>query len=986
MKLKVDKVSRWILMLLAVAVCNVAFAQTIKGTVTDAETGEALIGANILVVGTATGTVTDFDGTYSLNVPADAKQLEFSYTGFAAQTIDINGQTTINVAMSSGELLDEVVVVGYGTVKRSDLTGSVASLKADDFNQGIVVAPDQLIQGKIPGVQVINNSGAPGGATTVRIRGSASIRAGNEPLYIVDGIPLDGRTALPADNAFADGASTEGVNPLAFINPADIESIQVLKDASATAIYGSRGANGIIIVTTRKGRAGEPTINFAASVATSSILKKYDVLTGDQYRGALTTYGLTGGNQGGNVDAFDDGILRNAITQNYNISVGGGTKKGSYRVSLGYNDIQGVIQQSNLKRYTGNIRGNYNLLNNERLDLDFNLIVANNNYEISPTTTNAGFTGNLVGQALQWNPTRPLRLPNGEFDIELGSTTINPAAFNEAYQDEATVQTTLFSIAPSYKLTDNLTYRFQYSVNYGVGERRQQVKSWINVQGVEGRGAGGIGNRSLTGQQFTHTLNYNKELSSKVDFSALAGYEYLKYDNKQSNMAGFDFLIPTLDYTNVLQNTSSDSRRISSSVDPTTELQSYFGRVNFNFSDKYLLTGTVRADGSSKFGENNRYGIFPSVGAAWNINNEDFMAGGGLFDDLKLRASWGITGNQEFPAGASQTRYALGENGTLFQENVANPDLSWETSTMLNFGVDFAILDFKVSGSIDYFNKRTEDLLFNFLVTAPGPATRFWTNLDGAVVNSGVELGLSTFLVNNGNLTWDLTVNAAFLKNELQDYAGPPVLIGQLFGQGISGTTVQRLENGQPLNAFYTREFLGLDDTGTGIYANGEANAYVGDPNPDILLGVSTSVSAGKMSVGLNFNGAFGHQIYNNTANTVLPIGNLGSRNIDAALLNQKPLESTANPIKASSRYLEEGAYMKLANATIAYNIGDISNGIRNLKVGITGQNLLVFTAYTGFDPEVNTVNVVDGVPSFGIEYTPYPSARTILLNLTASF
>lgn len=986
MKLKVDKVSRWMLLLLAVAFCNFAVAQTITGTVTDAESGEPLIGANVLVVGTATGTVTDFDGTYSINLPADAKQLEFSYTGFAAQTIDVNGQTTINIEMSSGELLDEVVVIGYGTVKKSDLTGSVASLKADDFNQGVVVAPDQLIQGKIPGVQVVNNSGAPGGATTVRIRGSASIRAGNEPLYVVDGIPLDGRAALPS-GILVDGASTEGVNPLAFINPSDIESIQVLKDASATAIYGSRGANGVIIVTTRKGRAGEPTLGFSASVATSSVLKEYETLDADAYRSALDQYGLTGGDFGGSENAFD-AITRNAFTQNYNLSIGGGDDKGSYRVSLGYQDIQGVIQQSNLERYTANISGKYNLLNNERLNLDFNLIFARNNYEIAPITTDAGFTGNLVAQALQWNPTRPLVNPDGSYDIELGSTTINPAANNDAYIDEAVVNTTIISIAPSYKITDNLTYKFQYSVNSGVGERRAQIKSFINVQGVEGRGVAAINNRTLTGQQFTHTLNWDYDLSSDISLNLLGGYEYLKYENAETGLFGQDFLEDGIDYTDIIQSTSPGSRVIGSFTDPVNELQSYFGRANLSFYDKYLLTATVRADGSSKFGANNRYGVFPSVGVAWNLAKEDFISSGGTFNDLKLRASWGITGNQEFPAGASQAQYRFRGGGGLQRAFAENPDLKWETSTMINVGLDFAILDYRVSGSVDYFVKTTEDLLFNSPVVAPAPPdnTTQWKNIAGEVVNSGVELGLSTFLVNNDNLTWDLTVNAAFLKNELQNYEGAPITTGALFGQGISGSRVQRLENGQPLNSFYTREFIELGDDGVAIYANDEAFAYVGDPNPDVLLGLSTTVSAGNLSVGLNFNGAFGHQIYNNTANTVLPIGNLGSRNIDANLIGKDPQESQANPIKSSSRYIEDADYLKLANATITYNLGDLGNGVRNVKIGLTGQNVFVLTNYSGFDPEVNTLNVTDGVPSFGIEYIPYPSARTILLSLSATF
>lgn len=982
MKLKINNVSKWVLMLAAFAFCNMALAQKVSGVLTDAESGDPLIGANILVVGTATGTVTDFDGAYELNLPDGAKQLEFSYTGYATQVIDINGQTTISVEMSSGELLDEVVVIGYGTVKKSDLTGAVSSLKADDFNQGIQVAPDQLIQGKIPGVQVINNSGAPGGATTVRIRGSASIRAGNEPLYVIDGIPLDGRAGLPDGSGF--GGNAEGVNPLSFINPADIESVQVLKDASATAIYGSRGANGVIIVTTRKGRSGDPTMKVAVGLATSSVAKEYEVLSADEYRSALSQYGLTGGDFGSSVDAFDE-ITRNSFSQNYNVSVGGGSDKGKYRISLGYQDVEGVIESSSLERFTANIRGNYDLLNNERLNLDFNLLVARNQYDFAPVGTDVGFQGNIVSQALIWNPTQPLYNSDGSFNIFEGDI-VNPAAYNAALLDEADVLNAVASIAPSYKLTDNLTYKFQYSVNYGVGERREQARSFININPFLGQGAAGISSRTLIGQQFTHTLTWDQDLTANTSLNFLAGYEYLKYDNQQSFFGGNGFPVEDLDYTNIIQATDQGTRSMGSLVDPTTELQSFFGRANFNISDKYLITATVRADGSSKFGENNRYGVFPSLGLAWNMMKEDFMSGSSLFNDLKLRGSWGITGNQEFDAGAAQTRWRIVNNGGLIQENVANPDLKWENSTMFNVGFDFAILDYKLSGSIDYFNKTTEDLLFNFQVTAPGPASRYWTNLPGEVVNSGLELGLTTFLVNNDNITWDLGINAAFLQNELSGYVGPPVLTGNLFGQGTTGVNIQRLENGQPLNAYYLATYEGLSSEGTSVFAKDGAREFVGDPNPDILLGISTMLTAGKLTVGLNFNGAMGHQIYNNTAMSVLPISNLGSRNVDANLIGGGTQESTANAIQASTRYLEDGDYIKLANATIGYKIGDLGGGVRDVTIGLTGQNLIFFTGYTGFDPEVNTVNVRDGVPSFGIEYIPYPSARTILLNLSASF
>ncbi|MCB0570448.1 MAG: SusC/RagA family TonB-linked outer membrane protein [Phaeodactylibacter sp.] len=983
MKLKVDFVTKFVLLLAVLALSNFAYAQRdITGTVTDAESGDPLIGANILVIGTSTGTITDFDGNYSIKVPAGSTTLEFSYTGYASQRVEIGNQSVINVSLSAGEVLEEVVVVGYGTVKKSDLTGSVASVKEEDFNKGVFTAPDQLIQGKVAGVQILNNSGQPGGEATVRIRGNSSVRAGNQPLYVIDGVPLDGRSARPGVSA-SDLGQTPGSNPLNFINPADIASIDVLKDASATAIYGSRGANGVVIVTTKKGKSGDPRIDFGLSAGVSSALNTYDVLTGDEYRSALKDYGLSGGDFGGSEDA-QDAILQTGLTQNYNFSISGGNDNGNYRVSAGYLNQDGIIKDSGLKKYTGSINGTYKFFDSKRLSVDFSLLASQITENIAPVSTNAGFTGSVVGQALQWNPTRPLLNTDGTFNFDKGSTTINPLAMLAAYDDVGNLTNILGSISPSFKLADGLEYRFLYSINHGVGLRRTQIKSFINVQGVEDRGWANIGSGSLTTQQFTHTLSYNKDLGSALNLNAVVGYEYQKFDNKGFSMTALDFLSDDIDYTNAIQNSTSNNRTISSYADPLAELQSYFARAMFNVSNRYLLTATVRADGSSKFGENNKYGVFPSFAFAWNLSNEDFMSGG-PFDQLKLRLGWGQTGNQEFPAGSAQERYGLSANGALALENVANPDLKWETSTTINAGIDFAVFDYKLSGSVEYFNRKGEDLLFNFAAIQPAPATRYWINLPGEVTNSGIEVALNAFLIENDNLSWQLGANASFLTNDLQNYQGPPVLTGTLFGQGISNATSQRLENGQPLNAFYLREWNGLDDQGfDDLTDDGNTLFFVGDPNPDILLGISTSLSVDKFSFVLNFNGAMGQDIYNNTANTVLPIGNLGSRNIDAKLVGTG--EAIANSIKPSSRYLEKGDYLKLANATLSYDLGNISNAVKNVRLYITGQNLLVFTNYTGFDPEVNTVNERDGVPSAGIEYTPYPSARTILFGANFSF
>jgi iron complex outermembrane receptor protein len=982
--------------LLIAILCSSQFVyaqnKLVNGKVTDSKDNSPIPGVSVSAKGTNMGTTTGAEGNFSLSVPASANTLIFTAVGYGTKEAAIT-DGPVNIALeTTASNLNEIVVVGYGTARRRDVTGSVATVNAKNFNKGVQTAPDQLIQGKVAGVQVINNSGAPGGATTVRIRGNASVRAGGQPLYVVDGVPLDGRSARP-DLKLPTISNTPNANPLNFINPNDIASIDVLKDASATAIYGSRGANGVVIITTKKGQSGAPRIDVSAAGGISRILRKYDVLNAAEYRAALETYNIekdpaTGrrlGDFGGDVDAMD-AILRTATAQNYSVSMGGGTENGRYRLSLGYLDQQGIIRKTDFKKYTANLNSQFKFLESKKLGLDVNVLASHNTEQIGPVTNNAGFEGSLVGQALYWNPTLPLRKAGDSLNILQGST-INPLAMSEAYNDVSNISTILASISPYYKFNKNLEYRFLYSINHGVGVRRSSVASYININTILGRGYGFYANNELTTQQVTQTLNYIKSFSEAFSITALLGHEYQKFDNKGASMFGRDFLTNAIDYTNYLQNTSQSSRDIKSFADPLSELQSFFGRATANLYDKYLLTATFRADGSSKFGKNNRYGYFPSFAAAWNITNEDFMRGGGVFSNLKLRLGWGQTGNQEFPAGAAQERYKF-EAGTFSQENVSNPDLKWEKSTTANAGIDFGILRDRPTGSIEYFRKKTTDLLFQFDAIQPAPASKYWINLPGEVINQGVELSLNGSLIRQNDINWNASVNASYLKNELRNYNGPTVLTGDISGQGLSGSRVQRLANNQPLNAFYVREFLGIDKA-TGLNRltkNGDTLLFIGDPNPDVILGISTDFTYKKFSVVVNMNGAFGHDIYNNTLNAVIPIGNLRTgRNVASSLMNLSPREDLANTVVTSSRYLEKGNYLKMANATISYNIGNIGRELKNLNVFITGQNLFILTDYSGFDPEVNTDKNVDDVPSFGIEYIPYPSARTFTVGINFS-
>jgi len=431
---------------------------------------------------------------------------------------------------------------------------------------------------------------------------------------------------------------------------------------------------------------------------------------------------------------------------------------------------------------------------------------------------------------------------------------------------------------------------------------------------------------------------------------------------------------------------SQSSREIGSFASPTAELQSYFGRAIVNYKDKYLLTATIRADGSTKFGKNNEYGYFPSVGLAWNASQEDFLTGVEFINNLKLRASWGKTGNQEFPSGASLSRYGITSTGAR-RLNFRNPDLVWESSATTNAGIDFSILNNRLSGSIDYFYKKTNDVLFEQTPALPSPGgTKVWVNLDGSIINKGLEITLFGNLMNKRDLTWNLGANASFLKNTVSGLVGF-YATGDLRGQGFSDVRGQRVISGQPLNVWYLRRFEGLDKaTGQSIYTDdGNTLFYSGSPNPKMLLGISSDFSYKKFTASVSMNGTFGHYVFNNTAASVLGIGNLGTRNIAKDLIGGDVKEAISNAPAPSTRNLEKGNYLKMANASIGYRVGNIGKSIRNLYISLTGQNLFVITNYTGFDPEVNTDGGFDGIPSLGIEYIPYPSARTIQLGINFS-
>jgi len=979
-----------ILLLLSSFLITQLNAQTkqVSGQVKDTR-GQAVEGASVVVTGSLTGTTTNHEGRFTLNVPQAATSLTISAVGYITQEVPITAGGAVDVTLQeSTSNLSEVVVVGYGTVRRRDVTGAVATVQAKDFNTGQINSPEQLLQGKVPGLQITNSSGQPGGLTIVRIRGNNSIRSGNNPLYVVDGVPLDGRTPRPGFNSNSLGTSPPA-DPLTFINPNEIASVEVLKDASASAIYGSRGANGVVLLQTKKGIAGPARIEGNFNAGIGGVMRKIDVLDAAGYRAALQKYNAPLSDSGANVDAFDE-INRTAITQNYSLSMSGGTDNGKYRASFFLGDQEGTILKTYLRKYVGNFNGQYAFLD-KKLTINFSATAAHVQESVGPISQDAGSNGNLISQALIWNPTLPLKRPSGFYNQENPSGQVNPLALSDAYNDFVNTTTLLGNVTAGYKILPTLEYRMLYGLNYGTSNRKVELQGWIKGTGGDApsQGAAAVANGRLISQTLQHTLNYVQDVSDKLSINATVGYEYWKSNLQGDNTYVFNFAYNRSEEarTNVhyYDNMSAGDRAnlvTNSFKEPVVEIQSYFARGIFNYLGKYVLTATIRADGSSKFGSDNRYAYFPSFAIAWNMDQESFMQGLQMVNSLKFRVGYGWTGNQEFPADAALDVYRYNTSGSLATLHFGNPNLKWETVEALNIGIDFALRDNRLWGSVDYFRKVTKDPITLAPVAQPtGQGGSLYTNLtDAKVLNSGVELLLGSDIISTRDWSWSVNANATFVKNEF-DFppAGnsPFLLTGALHGQGTSGAFSQAIAHGQPINVFYLPIFMGFDRNGIGMYS--ATPQYVGNPNPSVYVGFNSDLTWKRFTLSLGAHGAFGYELYNNTAMSVLNIANInGGRNIASGLVNTE--ENPANPITTSTRYMEKGDYFKLHNATLRFRVGDIGKTLKNFHVYVAANNVFVISNYKGFDPEVNVDKALNGIPSLGVDYIGYPTQRNILL------
>ena len=963
----------------------------ITGRVIDTTSQQPLSGVRIHVAGTDRSTLTVEDGSFLLGgVPAGIQQVRASRIGYVVQqqqvTVTAGATASVEFALNPHALmLDAVVATGYGTQSRRDATGSVVAITEQDFNRGVISSPEQLLHGRMAGVQVTMASGEPGAGANIRIRGTSSVRAGNQPLFVVDGVPLAGGPAEPGGPDY--GAGTQSPrNPLAFLNADDIENISVLKDASAAAIYGSRGSNGVVLITTKRGTTG-PSMTVSSSMSVSSVAKRLDLLSAAEYVSAGQAAGADPSviNFGAATD-WQDQIFRTAVTQDHYLSYAERTATGAYHISLGYSDEKGVIQKSSLDRLTARINADRRLLD-DRLKFQLSLTGSRINDTYAPVGNTAGFEGNLLGAALQANPTRPVFNPDGSY-FQAGDWR-NPMAMLAFVDDKAETSRILGSLRTSFDLTSWLSYNLNLGYENTESVRRTGLDSALSASSgfsflAPTNGRAEINNLYNKSGLIEHTLNLRRSVGGG-GIEALAGFSYQRFETRGDWLRAEYFTtnqIPVVDNVDGVNNEAHKAFTAASNRN-VDELQSYFGRVNYNYRDRYFVTGNFRVDGSTKFGRNNRYGYFPSLAFAWRLSNENFF--GGLrdkFRDLRLRAGWGKTGNQEFESGVSLALFRTNNDGSLTQVNNPNPNIKWEETTQRGVGLDYELSSGRVGGSFDYFNKTTTNLIFRTDYAQPAAVDYQWVNLPGDVVNKGAEIAVYALPVRSSRLSWRVDYNMSFLHNVVRNL-GTSVNTGQINGQGLSGAYAQRIADGQPLYAFYMRKFVGFDANGLGIYANNEQLSFIGSPIPKMTLGLTNTLTFGKLDFSAFLEGAFGFQIYNNTANAIFLKGNLrNGRNVTTDIAASA--ESPNNFGEASTRFLEDGDYVRLSNLTIGYDVpvGRLLRGVRNMRIAVTGQNLLVITKYSGYDPEVNTDKSINGVPSLGIDYTAFPRPRTFTFNV----
>jgi iron complex outermembrane receptor protein len=972
--------------------------RTVTGKVTDAKDGAPLVAASVAVKGTNKGTTTAADGTFSINVASNQTTLVVTFLNYATKEVQIAGKNSINVALSqSADQLSEVVVIGYGSVRKKDLTGSVATISSKDFNTGAITTPEQLIAGKVAGVSIISNNGAPGSGSTIRIRGGASLNASNDPLIVIDGMPIDG------------GGISGQANPLALINPNDIESFSVLKDASAAAIYGARASNGVILITTKKGKKGAMKLDFTSQLSIGNITKKADVLTANEIRSIVNANGTSTlksllGNA--NTD-WQDQIYQTAISTDNNISISGAAKNLPYRLSIGNLNQKGILKTDELKRTTVGININPTLFDNH---LSINL-----NYKLSNSESRFANQG-AIGAATSFDPTQPVLSSSKRFGgywewLDPNATTglkalspKNPLGLLMQNNNNSNVTRQIASALFDYKV--HFLPDLHVVVNTGMDVAEGKGTTVINdsaastynrFKDAANKFHGGVNNQyrqTRSNSYLNAYLNYTKDIkaiSSKLEL--VAGYEYQEYKTTNYNFSDLTF-----------NKTVVNAPNFAFDV-PEYRLASYLGRANLNILNKYILTASVRQDGSSKFNPDNRFAVFPSAAIAWKLKEENFLKNSSVFSDLKLRASYGVTGQQDgigyydyisyYNLGSNSAQYQFGNNFySIFRPNGYYFNRKWEQTASANLALEFGLFDNKVSGTIEAYNNTTTDLL-NEINQPAGTnfSNKIVANV-GSMVNKGVELTLNFQPIKNKTTTWDVSLNATYNKNEITKLtiSDDPSYAGARYG-GISGGTGNTIliqsvgfqrgsyfvfkqvydQAGKPIDGLFA------DLNRDGIVNERDLYQYKGN-NPEFFFGASSNLTYKRWNAGFVLRANVGNYMYNNVAsssgtlrNFLNPIGYINNGSRDYLTTG---FSGNGSNYYLSDYYVQNASFLRMDNINVGYNIGKLFNNKANLRVNANVQNAFLITKYKGLDPEVNG----------GIDNNFYPRPRTFVLGLNLNF
>lgn len=994
------------LLLLLSLVVTAQAQREVRGKVTD-DKGQPAASITVTEKGTRNGATTGADGSFSINVK-DGSTLVFTGISFEAKEVALTSESFYNVSLTqTASVLSDVVVVGYGKSSKKNLSSSVTTLKPGDLNRGAIADVGQLLQGKVAGLN-ITASGDPNRPAAVILRGASTVNSPGAPFYVIDGVP---------------GAD------IAIVAPDDIVSVDVLKDAAATAIYGNRAASGVIIITTRRGKKGQAIASYNGYVGIESVSSKLDLMDASQHRAYLTANSAAyspNDDKGANTDWMAAIQRSQAISHNHNLSLSGGNEKSTYSASLNYYNKEGILNRSHLRRIIGRLSLEQYALNDK---VKFGLTISNAN-------SNANYVPlqNIVLlQAAKHLPVSPVMNDDGTYFENLNTTGyFNPVAIVDNAKDDTKYNTLTGNFTTEVKLPFDLQYNLnisyqnttslhgEYYGSYygkyptsnfynnpdpGIGIAHTLIGSLFGVNGSAFRSS--FQNTFKAAESF---LTWNRKFGNH-SINAVVGYSWQENTYGEGlQVSSTNFPSDNLGYTNlVLGNPYAiTSYRINMGSDLTygqTRLISDFGRINYNYNDRYLLQASIRRDGSSVFGANNAWGYFPSVGAGWRISNESFMQNQNIFNDLKLRFSYGVTGNSG-GIGAYTSKLIYGITGTYYnngvQENAygpiqgSNPDLQWEEVATTNVGIDFSVWKNKISGSIDWYNKNTTDMLFYYSVSASLiPGGRIWAN-GGSINNKGIELTLNATPLTSKLFSWNTTLNLASNKNEITSLQGPyangdSIRYSDPEGPGQTGATLQLLKVGRPIGQFFSLSYAGKDQNGVSTFykkdgttttspAIGTDYFYVGDAQPKLLMGWSNSFRYGHWDLNVFLRGVFGNKIFNATRADLSYVTAAAQNNI----LNSAKDDKIADNRNSfySTRYIESGNYVRLDNATLSYTFNNLIKGISNLRLYTTANNLFTITNYSGIDPEIN-----QGGISPGIDYNNfYPKTRTIMFGVNLTF